>query len=302
MRARGRRGRRRRARSSPATSADAVLGGGGYVAGPVGLAALTRRIPVVLTEADSHLGLTNRLLAPRAAPRLPRVPDRGARGRALPRHRPPGAADGRATARRARAAFGIPPDADLRARVRRLARRALDQPRRGRGVRRRALPRPPRPRRPRLRRAPRSRASTTTCASTSTRSASALAAADLAVARAGGSRVRARPVRPAGDPDPVSARLRRPPDRQRALDGRRRRRHDPARRRADARSGCARRSTSCSPTPSGSPRWPPPRARLAPARAHGAREVLVAARSRCTAARSRSQRGATARAGRWTGG
>ncbi|MCW3012169.1 MAG: murG, partial [Solirubrobacterales bacterium] len=46
---------------------DVVLGGGGYVAGPVGAAALTARIPVVLTEADSHLGLTNRLLAPRAA-------------------------------------------------------------------------------------------------------------------------------------------------------------------------------------------------------------------------------------------
>lgn len=45
---------------------DAVLGGGGYVAGPVGLAALARRIPLVLTEADSHLGVTNRLLAPRA--------------------------------------------------------------------------------------------------------------------------------------------------------------------------------------------------------------------------------------------
>ena len=43
-----------------------VLGGGGYVAGPVGLAALVRRLPVVLTEADSHLGITNRLLAPRA--------------------------------------------------------------------------------------------------------------------------------------------------------------------------------------------------------------------------------------------
>jgi UDP-N-acetylglucosamine--N-acetylmuramyl-(pentapeptide) pyrophosphoryl-undecaprenol N-acetylglucosamine transferase len=43
---------------------DAVMGGGGYVAGPVVLAALTLRIPVVLTEADSHLGLTNRLLAP----------------------------------------------------------------------------------------------------------------------------------------------------------------------------------------------------------------------------------------------
>jgi UDP-N-acetylglucosamine--N-acetylmuramyl-(pentapeptide) pyrophosphoryl-undecaprenol N-acetylglucosamine transferase len=42
---------------------DAVMGGGGYVAGPVGLAAVARRIPLVLTEADSHLGLTNRMLA-----------------------------------------------------------------------------------------------------------------------------------------------------------------------------------------------------------------------------------------------
>jgi UDP-N-acetylglucosamine--N-acetylmuramyl-(pentapeptide) pyrophosphoryl-undecaprenol N-acetylglucosamine transferase len=45
---------------------DTVLGGGGYVAGPVGLAALVRRTPLVLTEADSHLGITNRLLAGRA--------------------------------------------------------------------------------------------------------------------------------------------------------------------------------------------------------------------------------------------
>jgi UDP-N-acetylglucosamine--N-acetylmuramyl-(pentapeptide) pyrophosphoryl-undecaprenol N-acetylglucosamine transferase len=43
--------------------ADAVMGGGGYVAGPVGVAALSLRTPLVLTEADSHLGLTNRLLA-----------------------------------------------------------------------------------------------------------------------------------------------------------------------------------------------------------------------------------------------
>ncbi len=43
---------------------DAVLGAGGYVSGPVGLAAVLRRLPLVLTEADSHLGLTNRLLAP----------------------------------------------------------------------------------------------------------------------------------------------------------------------------------------------------------------------------------------------
>jgi UDP-N-acetylglucosamine--N-acetylmuramyl-(pentapeptide) pyrophosphoryl-undecaprenol N-acetylglucosamine transferase len=42
---------------------DAVMGGGGYVAGPVGLAAVARRIPLVLTEADSHLGLSNRMLA-----------------------------------------------------------------------------------------------------------------------------------------------------------------------------------------------------------------------------------------------
>jgi UDP-N-acetylglucosamine--N-acetylmuramyl-(pentapeptide) pyrophosphoryl-undecaprenol N-acetylglucosamine transferase len=45
---------------------DAVLGGGGYVAWPVGVAALMRRIPLVLSEADSHMGLTNRMLAPLA--------------------------------------------------------------------------------------------------------------------------------------------------------------------------------------------------------------------------------------------
>jgi UDP-N-acetylglucosamine--N-acetylmuramyl-(pentapeptide) pyrophosphoryl-undecaprenol N-acetylglucosamine transferase len=44
----------------------AALGAGGYVAGPVGLAAVSRRVPLVLMEADSHLGLTNRLLAPLA--------------------------------------------------------------------------------------------------------------------------------------------------------------------------------------------------------------------------------------------
>src|SRR4029453_8732663 len=42
---------------------DAGLGAGGYVAGPVGLAAVARRVPMVLAEADSHLGLTNRALA-----------------------------------------------------------------------------------------------------------------------------------------------------------------------------------------------------------------------------------------------
>ncbi|HEU5252615.1 MAG TPA: glycosyltransferase [Solirubrobacterales bacterium] len=46
--------------------ADVVVGGGGYVAGPAGLAAALTRTPLVLTEADSHLGLANRLLARRA--------------------------------------------------------------------------------------------------------------------------------------------------------------------------------------------------------------------------------------------
>ena len=43
---------------------DVVLGGGGYVAGPVALAARALRIPVALMEADAHLGLANRLAAP----------------------------------------------------------------------------------------------------------------------------------------------------------------------------------------------------------------------------------------------
>jgi len=90
--------------------ADAVLGGGGYVAGPVGLAALLRRIPLVLTEADSHLGLTNRLLAPRATRVCLAFP---IDGREPPRYRvtgrpvPPAVGD-RAGAR---AAFGIPEEA-----------------------------------------------------------------------------------------------------------------------------------------------------------------------------------------------
>jgi UDP-N-acetylglucosamine--N-acetylmuramyl-(pentapeptide) pyrophosphoryl-undecaprenol N-acetylglucosamine transferase len=49
-----------------ARRADVVLGGGGYVAGPAGLAAVRMGLPLVLTEADSHLGLANRLLARRA--------------------------------------------------------------------------------------------------------------------------------------------------------------------------------------------------------------------------------------------
>jgi UDP-N-acetylglucosamine--N-acetylmuramyl-(pentapeptide) pyrophosphoryl-undecaprenol N-acetylglucosamine transferase len=49
-----------------AAGADVVLGGGGFVAGPAGLAAILSRVPLLLTEADSRLGLANRLLAPAA--------------------------------------------------------------------------------------------------------------------------------------------------------------------------------------------------------------------------------------------
>jgi len=41
-----------------------VLGGGGYVAGPMVYAAWRQKLPAALTEADAHLGLANRLAAP----------------------------------------------------------------------------------------------------------------------------------------------------------------------------------------------------------------------------------------------
>jgi len=43
---------------------DVVLGGGGFVAGPMVFTASTLRIPTALTEADAHFGLANRLAAP----------------------------------------------------------------------------------------------------------------------------------------------------------------------------------------------------------------------------------------------
>jgi UDP-N-acetylglucosamine--N-acetylmuramyl-(pentapeptide) pyrophosphoryl-undecaprenol N-acetylglucosamine transferase len=43
---------------------DVVLGGGGYVGGPMVFAASRRHIPAALMEADAYLGLANRLAAP----------------------------------------------------------------------------------------------------------------------------------------------------------------------------------------------------------------------------------------------
>src|SRR4051794_18626143 len=89
------------------TKPDAVMGGGGYVSGPVGLAAVARRTPLVLTEADSHIGLANRILAPfarRVCLAFPVAGRDGDRYRVTGRPVPPPATDRDA----ARARFGIP--------------------------------------------------------------------------------------------------------------------------------------------------------------------------------------------------
>jgi UDP-N-acetylglucosamine--N-acetylmuramyl-(pentapeptide) pyrophosphoryl-undecaprenol N-acetylglucosamine transferase len=91
--------------------ADVVVGGGGYVAGPVGLAARSLRLPLVLTEADSHLGVANRMLAPLASRVFLAF---ALEGRAGPRYevvgRPIPAATVGADRAAARARFGVSPD------------------------------------------------------------------------------------------------------------------------------------------------------------------------------------------------
>jgi UDP-N-acetylglucosamine--N-acetylmuramyl-(pentapeptide) pyrophosphoryl-undecaprenol N-acetylglucosamine transferase len=89
--------------------AEAVMGGGGYVAGPAGLAAALTGTPLVLTEADSHLGLANRLLAGRARRVCLAFPIAGREGeRYLVTGRPVPAAVIEADRAAARERFGIP--------------------------------------------------------------------------------------------------------------------------------------------------------------------------------------------------
>jgi UDP-N-acetylglucosamine--N-acetylmuramyl-(pentapeptide) pyrophosphoryl-undecaprenol N-acetylglucosamine transferase len=93
---------------------DVVLGAGGYVAGPMVVAARLRRIPAAVTEADAHLGLANRLAAPFAQRLLLAydIPGRTGRkvrvvGRPIPRaHRG-------ATQEEGRKRFGFPLDAPV---------------------------------------------------------------------------------------------------------------------------------------------------------------------------------------------
>jgi UDP-N-acetylglucosamine--N-acetylmuramyl-(pentapeptide) pyrophosphoryl-undecaprenol N-acetylglucosamine transferase len=91
--------------------ADVVMGGGGFVAGPAGLAAVLRRTPLVLTEADSHLGLANRLLAGRARRVCLAFPIAGREsGRYEVTGRPVPAAVLAADRGAARKRFGVAPD------------------------------------------------------------------------------------------------------------------------------------------------------------------------------------------------
>jgi len=88
---------------------DVVLGGGGYVAGPIVLAAWTKRVPAAITEADAHLGLANRLAAPFARRVFTAYPlGLGEKERVVGRPIP---ARSRAQSRgAARAEFGLPDD------------------------------------------------------------------------------------------------------------------------------------------------------------------------------------------------
>jgi UDP-N-acetylglucosamine--N-acetylmuramyl-(pentapeptide) pyrophosphoryl-undecaprenol N-acetylglucosamine transferase len=99
-------------RAIRARRADVVMGGGGFVAGPAGLAAALTRTPLVLTEADSHLGLANRLLA-RAARRVCLAfPISGREGeRYVVTGRPVPAAVLAADRAAARERFRVPPEA-----------------------------------------------------------------------------------------------------------------------------------------------------------------------------------------------
>jgi UDP-N-acetylglucosamine--N-acetylmuramyl-(pentapeptide) pyrophosphoryl-undecaprenol N-acetylglucosamine transferase len=89
---------------------DVVLGGGGYVSGPMVFAAARRKIPTALMEADAHLGLANRLAAPfarRIFLSFP-IPGRdGAKYRVTGRPIP--ASSRSLPQRAARELFGLPP-------------------------------------------------------------------------------------------------------------------------------------------------------------------------------------------------
>ena len=94
--------------------ASVVVGGGGYVAGPVALGARLTGRPLLLMEADSHLGMANRLVAPLARRVTLAFPLAGRSGkRYLVTGRPVGRDVVQATKTTGRRAFGIVPSATV---------------------------------------------------------------------------------------------------------------------------------------------------------------------------------------------
>ncbi len=94
--------------------ADAVVTGGGYMAGPVALAAFFTRRPVVALEADAHLGLANRLIAPISRRVVLAFPVRGRSGRRyIVTGRPVRRSVRTASRTIGRRRFGISPDATV---------------------------------------------------------------------------------------------------------------------------------------------------------------------------------------------
>lgn len=93
---------------------DVVVGAGGYVAGPVAVAAWLTRRPVLLMEADSHLGVANRMAAPlaRRVTLAHPLPGRTG-GRYLVTGRPVAREVVEATRTAGRRAFGIDPQATV---------------------------------------------------------------------------------------------------------------------------------------------------------------------------------------------
>ncbi len=94
---------------------DVVLGAGGYVGGPVVMAARLLGIPAALTEADSHFGLANRLAAPFADAAFlayPLADRRGRKYRVVGRPIPMRSRS-RVGRDEARARFGLPLEGDV---------------------------------------------------------------------------------------------------------------------------------------------------------------------------------------------
>ena len=202
----------------------AVLGGRRLRRGPGRAGRVSPRgVPLVLTEADSHLGLTNRAPGPAARRVCLAFPIAGRDGAALPRHRPAVPPPQRPTARRRGHASGHrPPEPPACSSSAGRSARARSTRPRSRRSRRGAGPGPPRRRR---------RATTPSSAARPGRPLRPARVPRPTLRRgAGGERpcrrpggrvdLRDRRLRAPGDPRPLPPRDGRPPVDERALDGR----------------------------------------------------------------------------------